>query len=562
MTTYERLIKESKGKIVFKYYGVNDLATGFDVKFIVENYTLLVDIFSSNPLPHGISNIDDCKLYFLAQKYCSMEEVLPYINTEEDRGKVEELLSVCKGAIEPFDNGMIIRYINKAYNVIFDKNERDDYGFHEVVFDYILRYSTGIDKGVWFYLAENYDYLLINNHADLIMIFNKDFGGELLNKLISFRNGENLVGYPLRPILDLLSEIISRQKNNALILVAKQKIEELYSTINNLNIENSERGLILKSNIYEEFLAFLIRIKDGRANSFKRATRQINRALNEKLKSSDKGVGFGVPISKLLEEWRAQKTWVHKLLYLTHDLSKDGGKVRAVSRLEKCDGQEPLLDHFYTDIPTDEYFTYSRQLTLQMKSIIGGGIMLGIIKDDRDTREYSKLITSALYYIRKHAVSDMAKTLEDDQNILVAGLLDMASEDNKRKDADVRLYGLTMLTCALAEKLLKILVEDLIGDNRYISTEQLTLGGLLDPDSLTELATIFKPYHMRHLQYFLSTCGKSGVGQRLRNDLAHLSRNIEQELSPQLLSKLLWLFNDILNTVFWYYAKKEKVPSS
>ena len=96
-------------------------------------------------------------------------------------------------------------------------------------------------------------------------------------------------------------------------------------------------------------------------------------------------------------------------------------------------------------------------------------------------------------------------------------------------------------------------------DEQYLSSDNLELGSLLDSSNKKNpLIAIFGVNHLKHLAYFLCKDGNNQVGYGIRNSLAHLSDNIEEKLSDHLLSQLLWILTDILNTAFWYYASNAR----
>ena len=253
--------------------------------------------------------------------------------------------------------------------------------------------------------------------------------------------------------------------------------------------------------------------------------------------------------------WRKNKHWESRLLSLTHDFHKsdNNNDIRALSRLGECEKLDSILDFCSVNMPTDKYFTYSRQLALQMQSNIGGGTIFAILLNDDDAKEYYKLIASAIYHIQDIAKSNRKKTLSIDIGILISNIESIRKNKDKT-DVKSIYYGATMLACALSEKILKIIYEDIMMDMQYISTDGLELGSLLGSDNKENpLIPVFDINHLKHLAFFLCKVGNNRVGQGTRNSLAHLSDNIEDKLGDQLLSQLLWIFTDILNTAFWYY---------
>ena len=258
--------------------------------------------------------------------------------------------------------------------------------------------------------------------------------------------------------------------------------------------------------------------------------------------------------------WRKDEHWESKLLSLTHNFRKsnNGNNVIALSRLEECEKTNSILDFCSVNMSTDEYFTCSRQLALQTQSNVGSGTIFAILLNDDDTKEYYKLIASAIYHIQDTAKSNRKKALSTDVDMLISNI-ETVRKNKDKADVKAIYYGAAMLTCALSEKILKIIYEDLTMDTQYISTDGLELKGLLDSDNKENpLIPVFGANHLKHLAFFLCKVGNNRVGCGTRNSLAHLSDNIEDKLGDQLLSQLLWVLTDILNTAFWYYANEAR----
>ena len=383
----------------------------------------------------------------------------------------------------------------------------------------------------------------------------------MLDKMIKIENPTNLIEYHLNDVFNVLSDIILNCKDDKLKQVAEQKTNCIYDIIDNLNNDDiTERDLFVKDSIYRESLNYLRKIKDKRANTFSQKTEELSNKLNEWLKTNGKTVSYEIPVGEIVNMWRKDEHWESKLLSLTHNFRKsnNGNNVIALSRLEECEKTNSILDFCSVNMSTDEYFTCSRQLALQIQSNVGSGTIFAILLNDDDTKEYYKLIASAIYHIQDTAKSNRKKALSTDVDMLISNI-ETVRKNKDKADVKAIYYGAAMLTCALSEKILKIIYEDLTMDTQYISTDGLELKGLLDSDNKENpLIPVFGANHLKHLAFFLCKVGNNRVGCGTRNSLAHLSDNIEDKLGDQLLSQLLWVLTDILNTAFWYYANEAR----
>lgn len=561
MTVIDKIRKKSGGYTSYKFYGIKDLSAGFDVKFIMDNHDFLKDIFATIPTKTTIESLDEFRLFFLAKKIGDMEEIIPYINTDENKTIAKDLALTCRKYYEGIGQGAVAKYINKSYKCIFNKNKLD-HALADVALEFIYGHNNGIKKPVWMFLADEYGYRLLNEYTKIkkVLLAN-DYGSAMLDKMIKIENPNNLIEYHLNDVFNALSDIVLNCKDNKLKQVAEQKTNCIYNIIDNLNKNDiTERDLLIKDGIYRELLNYLRKIKDKRANEFSQKTEELSNKLNEWLKTNGKTVSYEIPVGEIVNMWRKDEHWESRLLSLTHNFHKsdNGNNVRVFSRLEECEKPDSILDFCSVNVPTDEYLTYSRQLALQMQSNVGGGTIFAILLNDDDAKEYYKLIASAIYHIQDIAKSNRKKTLSTDTDMLISNVETIRKNKNKT-DVKAIYYGTAMLACALSEKILKIVYEDLTMDMQYVSTDSLELGSLLNSDDKENpLIPIFGTNHLKHLAFFLSKVGDNRVGHGTRNSLAHLSDNIEDRLGDQLISQLLWIFTDILNTAFWHYASKTR----
>lgn len=560
MTQINKIRRKSGGHISYKFYG-KELSAGFDVTFIIDNHNILKDTFTPVPKIVTMKHLDELRLFFLAKKISDMEEIIPYINSNENKAIAQDLIAVCHKYYNGIGKGVIIKYINKSYRRIFNKNKLD-HALVDVVLDFIFENNKGIEKSVWMFLAGEYGYRLLNEYAKIKkVIMRNDYGSAMLDKMIKIENPTNLIEYHLNDVFNVLSDILLNHKeNNELIQVAEQKASQIYNIIDNLNEDDLiERDLLIKDGIYRSMLDFLKVTKDKRANSFSKKVNEQNNKLETWLKTNGKTVKYEIPVGKIVNAWRKIKNWELRLLNLTHDVHKENdGSIKVLSRLTECEKPKSFLDFCSTNMPTDDYFTYSRQLALQTHSNVGSGTIYVILLSDADTEEYYRLIASAIYHIQSYSESTRAKSLSTDIDLLVSNIETIRKNKNKG-DVKPFYYGASMIACALSEKLLKILYEDIMMDEQYLSSDSLELWSLLDSSNkINPLIAVFDANHLRHLAYFLCKDGNSQVGYGTRNSLAHLSDDIEEKLGDHLLSQLLWILTDILNTVFWYYASNTR----
>ena len=165
MTQINKIRRKSGGHISYKFYG-KELSAGFDVKFIIDNHNILKDAFTPVPKIVTMKHLDELRLFFLAKKISDMEEIIPYINSNENKAIAQDLIAICHKYYNGIGKGVIIKYINKSYRRIFNKNKLD-HALVDVVLDFIFENNKGIEKSVWMFLADEYGYRLLNEYAKI-----------------------------------------------------------------------------------------------------------------------------------------------------------------------------------------------------------------------------------------------------------------------------------------------------------------------------------------------------------------------------------------------------------
>ena len=113
-----------------------------------------------------------------------------------------------------------------------------------------------------------------------------------------------------------------------------------------------------------------------------------------------------------------------------------------------------------------------------------------------------------------------------------------------------------MFLCAMSEKVLRIVYKSLAGSTKYIPVDGITLGQLLNKNN-RELSELFGEKHINHLAFFLSQVGEKKIGFNYRNSLAHWNSISGKDVNYGLVLRILYIFTDILNTIFYYCWENE-----
>lgn len=130
--------------ISFRIFDPEDLATGWEVKAIIENPDIFEDFFSKYPLQQ-IECFDDYYLYFLSLKMQNFSTIVPKLLQEDHKVKITALSKAAGSAVQALGPGSAIKYINGNIEEIFD-TDVSKHDIHFVTLDFIAKYNSGIKK--------------------------------------------------------------------------------------------------------------------------------------------------------------------------------------------------------------------------------------------------------------------------------------------------------------------------------------------------------------------------------------------------------------------------------
>lgn len=547
MDSLNTVFENNNIMISLRYYGPQDLATGWEVKSIVENPDIFDDFYSKHPLL-SISNIDDYYLYLLSLKFSSMREVIPVLLQKSHKEVILTLSQNAELELLRINPGDVIEFINKNIEDIFDV-EMSTYDIRFITLDLIAKYITGIRRETLEYLCKKHGYLLIDRFDQ----FEKSFERypDLFECIYPTGHLDEINSLSLETTLEIWNHIHNKANSNLKGVVEKctdilaEDIKQLSDTANVDNIMQIE-GTIRK------FCSFLQRTNNPKANEYTKLAKVAAELLSKNVLEKGHSFQYEIPVGEIVEKWKVTKAWEIRLLSITHAPKSDKDSFSYISRLSvKPKEKHSLIDYVSTNIPTDDYYTTSHQQNLSVIASIGAGTLIGIIGNKDTMVDYLSLVSSAVSLIVEtlHAEEEQ---LQQDVEMLSAMV--QLIGNNFEMDTDAMhgiCYGASMYACAIMEKLLRILNVYIVKDEIYIPLNKATLGELLTTSN-GYLTDVFGDDHIKNLSFFLQKTQTSNVGENIRNSLAHWANVSKDRMTNFFFAKILWLFTDILNTVFWY----------
>ena len=552
MDSIQEIFQRKKILISLRNLNPQELGVGWEVKSIVENPDVFDNLYSRYPLT-GLASLDDYYLYLLSLKLVDMREIIPVLLHDAHKDIISKLSDEAEKALSNIGNGEVIKFINENVQNIFDK-DKTSHDVRFVTLNLIKKYRTGISRDTFAFLCRDYGYLLIDQFEQFEKAFEQN--PDLFESIYPTGHLAEINSFRIEKTLDIWYHILNNGKSSLKEIVEK-RIAVLAEDIKALSETATIDNIIQVEGTIRKFHLFLQRIRSPLANEFAEYAKAAEDLLSKNILERGQSFSYEIPVEEIIKEWREIEIWEARLLYITHDCETTNSYPEWISRLSKnTESKCVLMDLASTNIPTDDFFTMSHQQTLSNLEGVGTLTMVGIIRNQDTLRDYLILVASAISFIVKQLNAE-GEQFQQDVGMLSALIQLVANNLEISNDATHGMcYGASVYTCALSEKILRILYMHLAKDEQYIPINKATLGELLVVSN-SYLVEIFGEDHVKNLSFFLQRTAPSNVGQNIRNNLAHWASFSKEEMIPLLVAKTLWIFTDILNTVFWYCLKNK-----
>lgn len=556
--------KEKNIPLWLEYFGEDDYATQLDIKHVLDCPDFYKDVLKENLADEKINSNDSYIAYLLALKLSKIGDLANQLLNKEYKPILLEVTDSAKEFSESINKGSLIRFLNENYSSLFDK-EADLPGLTNASLDIINKYQSGLDDELFSYLCTNQGCLFIRRYDD----FEKRLEGnpELFNELFLKADLQTIQSYGLDETLKIFEHILNKDKST-LVSVVNSTVDNLCEDSKQLLNNATEENILYIEGPIRKLFNFLKATKDPKANEYKVLNDRAQELLNKSLESSAHSFKYEIPVGEIIQEIKSQPSWEFQLIAITHDAVYIGNKVAIKSRLDHHWKSESLgsyvVNHVSTNIPTDDYFTFSVIQQLDIQVSIGAGTILGLLNNENENFNYLSMLYSAIDYI--------AKNINDGNNDLLQSadlLLNSIELMNQAIDEDKAIfqplcYNAAMFCCAFTEKILREIYIKLVGNQVYVPRKKATMGPLLSEHE--EVMINYLGYdHLKNLAYYFSATGDNGmVGCNYRNRLAHLEVD-ESMLTISFVAKLMYLMTDVVNTVFCCFllgTEKNEVSSS
>lgn len=547
------IIKKLEGEGIcfsLEYSGSENYETFWDIKTILDNKESFCTIINSANL-NEIKSVSQYMDFLCLKKIDYFHEVISTIKNETDKNLILKLADLSAMKCKSIENKELIQFINESFQNIFAP-EFHRYALPKITLTYIILFQKGIDIKVFEFLCRAYNFLVLDKYQDFQKIFDKNI--YLFEKLFLRRNLAEVRELRFESVFPVF-EMVLNGKNEVLkkfvadiINTIIQDFEKIFPKV---SFDDSRNVLIVErecSYIYN----FLRKIKHPKANLFREYQYQINDLISKNLDLNGASFAYEIPVGEIISYIKSLPKWETKMLMITHQMKEENGEIICISRLGcPSKGKQGLIDMVSSNLPSDDYYTHSHQNWLKISMAVGAATISAMWEDPDLFPECMNWYAASLAFIDDH-IDSIEKLSEDIEMLAVMLQPVIFSRNPDQKELSPLCYGVAMFTCALIEKILRVIYIHLLKDKMYIPLTNATLGTLLSARN-QEMIKIFGEDHLKNIIYFLNTVGDKKIGWNYRNLLAHWVELKKSNINSMLVAQLLYLYTDIINTVFWYF---------
>ncbi len=321
MTFHEQL-KDRHIHFSTRYYGVDDLATGWEIRGIIENQDLFGNLFEQYPLV-SLDTLDDYLLYLFSRKISAMSEVVPHLLQDDHKAVISKLVADATEAQNKIPNGMLVKYINSHIEEIFEAEE-SSHDIRYTTLDNIASFVNGISEDAFAFLCGKYGYLLLDRYSSFEKAFEKY--PHLFSGMFPTGSLNEIEGFRFETILGIFAHIWNKEHSN-LKGTVERILPVLCSDAEKLIDEKEYRSVMANERTLARIHAFLNTIKHPKASDFRVIHDKVEKQLEEGLEENGQLFSYEIPVGEIIKQYRSKTNWEVRLLSITHSAEMHGEKV-------------------------------------------------------------------------------------------------------------------------------------------------------------------------------------------------------------------------------------------
>ena len=548
------LLKAKENTVTLLYYGKNDMASGFQVKTLVDNFDDINNYYNAKTLK--IDNLDDYIDYIFIDTFSQLKEILPMVR-DDLKKKVSTAIDDIIAVKERYKKRDINKYIKNNYEIFLSREKLKQYELraYEII-EYSLNYIKSNfqyfkeNYELYKYIVENYAYKIFYNFNDYRDIFMKY--SELNDVLFSKQIIEGQMSTKIRDLKDALKMI---KKNN--VKLFKDSIGIIYNMVKKRSFNTDiEKVMYTYDDIKETIRLFEALGENALYDEFNEELKKQDIILNDYIVKNGYHSKFEISINDLVKVFEDEKlSWEIKSLMITHTRRNNKMCSRIQYAIENK-VQSQLIDKIgSTNIDVNDYFTYSVQNHLSITMILGKLMINYMLSDDCRFKELINYMFAGIAnYIEQNNID--IPNIDDDFNMLNYALKNLLIE-NQREERDNLVceywnYNVLHLSIGIIEKVLREICYKFIIVNKYIPYKNLTIDNIL---SLPETENFMGQANIRAFRYYLTSYNT--VGKNLRNDICHYNNNIKEICTYENVLEVIYILLTISNELLLKIIEKK-----
>ena len=547
------LLKNNKCHVTLIYYGKNDMASGFQIKTLMDNYENIESYYENKELK--VNTIDDYIDYIFIDTYSQLKELIPIVreNVKENISRIVDTLINIK---EQYKISDINKYIIMNYLKILSEKELKKYELHAYE---IIEYTLN-------YIKCNYKYF--KEHFEIYQYIVKNYAYKIF---VKFKDYENIFcRYPKLEELLFSNEIIEEQMamkvydlEDALKFIKKhnkelyqKSIEDIYTMVKKRAFDtNDEKIMYTYDDLKLTSRLFKILGENNKYDEFNEELKKQKKKLDDYVTKNGYHSKFEINIKEFAKFFEDNNvTWEIKSLAITHTRKNKKLYSRIQSAVERK-MQTTLVDYVnHINMDVNDYFTFSVQNNLSMTILVGKLMLNYMLVDDNRLKELiNYMFAGVANYLEKNHIKII--NLDDDFNMLSFGLKNLILEFQKKERDNLICeywsYNILHLTIGILEKILRELCYRFMIINKYIPYNKLTLEQILSSE---ETEKFFGQANIRTFRYYLTSYDY--VGKNLRNDICHYNNNIKEICTYDNVLLVLYLLITLSNELLLKVIQK------
>ncbi len=531
------------------YYGSADLASSYDVKFLIDNITTIDEYFRAHSISI-LNGIDDYIDFLWLSKFAQFDEIIPHILKDEIRAQLKDCLLIIHEYLKSYEIGSVIRYLQGHISDVFNYSQEDLVYFDmlRITIDFVYAHSNSFEDIVFQSIEVDYWHLVVDNFSTYKQYYAKHidrFSAHVLNEKIAVDNIKNF-----DRVFDLLEKLFQTQPFIEIITKSARAVcIEILQISNGITPEN--------------YLETLDLIEKGKkiAKKFKFKEAYLFESLDEKNqpirdqffekyghKFEYGPIDLNKEIIKLKE---SRKPDFVKFLGFSHTYDKESQKI--ISTFDSVMSKQ----YSFTDViknigeESNDYFTPSRLSTIGFILDLHWRLLYLCICDEDLFDGLFKYFHSALHKLFLDEIITQGDI--DEFTGLSFQIKSLVKLDEEKAFLKRSLaYSTSLFLCAYIELILSKLFDRLNNEESYIDKRFLTLGSYLEN---VEVINYLGNHHTKVLEFQLCRVSGTNIGLNIRNKLMHhIDINFES-MGVGRVVQVLYIFTSIINAISVHYIE-------